>query len=150
MKCPANYPELADSILQAVAQISTELSISCFITGGTLLGFYRGDGYIPWHNDIDVAMIHSHYFQLIDTFYRYGLVSDPFGKHEGRHFWKDDMLLDIHWAKPEGFYSFQDELEHNGVIYYTPYPIEEYLEWKYGPTWRTPLREGEYTLQHEH
>jgi len=150
MILPAKNPELADSILQTVDQVCTELSVPYFISGGTLLGFYRDGGYIPWHHDIDISMVSNNYYQLLEAFYHYGLISDSYGEFEGCHFWKGDMLLDIIWVEPQGFYESYDEIEHNGIAYPAPYPIEEYLEWKYGPTWRTPMREGEYTLQHEH
>ena len=150
MILPCNNPELADHILSCLAQICTEHDILYFISCGTCLGFYRDNDYIPDDNDLDASIIFSHeHFNILPALlYPYGIVADSHGKFEGRHFWKDDMLLDITWVKPEGFYKSHDEIGRNGIIYPAPHPIEEYLAWKYGSTWQVPMKEG-YTLQHE-
>jgi len=145
MKCPADYPELADSMLHQLAIVCEEHNITYFISGGTCLGFYRSGTYIPDDHDLDVAMIFSqHCSKLPLALYSHGLVPDSHGEHENRHYWKDNMLLDITWVEPTGFYAAHEIL--NG--YPVPTPVEEYLLWKYGDTWKTPMKEG-YPFRHE-
>jgi len=148
MKCPADHPELADSILNQFSTVCEIYGITHFITGGTCLGFRRNGAYIPDDCDLDVAIafVQEHWDDLPLILYAHGLTSDSGGKFENRHYWKDDMLLDITWVEPTGFYAACDFIND----YPVPSPVEEYLIWKYGDTWQTPLKEGQYVLQHEH
>jgi hypothetical protein len=146
VKCPADYPELADYLLQAFVQVCQEHGLSHFITAGTCLGFCREGTYIPDDNDIDVAVAYTpeayNGFPLF--MHQRGIITDTHGAFENRHYWKDDMLLDITWVNPTGFYASCDYIKG----YPVPSPVEEYLAWKYGDAWRTPMRTG-YPSQHE-
>jgi hypothetical protein len=146
MKCPADYPKLADSILNRFHVACGAHGITHFITGGTCLGFYRNRAYIPDDPDIDVAVIFSQktWNDLPLILHQYGLITDSYDRFENRHYWQDDMLLDITWVEPTGFYAEQDCL----LGWPVPSPVEEYLAWKYGDTWQTPMRTG-YPFQHE-
>lgn len=51
--------------------------VNCWITGGTLIGKERHNGFIPWDNDIDFGMIRSDVCKLIEFFVDYSAVVIP-------------------------------------------------------------------------
>lgn len=56
----------ADLILiDKVDEICRKLGIGYFICGGSMLGYERNGGIIPWDDDIDVAMLRSDYDRFI-------------------------------------------------------------------------------------
>ena len=53
-------------ILQYLKQVCNENGLRYYLCGGTLLGAIRHKGYIPWDDDIDVAMPMSDYIKLYE------------------------------------------------------------------------------------
>lgn len=53
------------SILKRLAQLCEELELRYFLFYGTLLGAVRHQGFIPWDDDVDVAMPRPDYDRLI-------------------------------------------------------------------------------------
>lgn len=52
-------------ILKELDRICKQMSIDFFLYGGTLIGAIKFNGFVPWDDDIDVAMKRSDYEQFI-------------------------------------------------------------------------------------
>ena len=53
------------SILKQVIHLCTKYNLKYIAVGGTALGAYRHQGFIPWDDDIDIAMPRKDYDQFI-------------------------------------------------------------------------------------
>lgn len=72
-------------IMQEFDRVCKELGTGYFICGGTMLGYMRHGGFIPWDDDVDVAMLREDYDRfmkeagplLSDRFFLQTRESDP-------------------------------------------------------------------------
>ncbi len=55
-------------IMDEIHAFCQENGISYFLAGGTLLGAIRHGGFIPWDDDIDIAMPRADYERFLDSF----------------------------------------------------------------------------------
>ena len=62
---PKEIQLLLLNVMTDIDDFCTEKDISYYMIGGTLLGAVRHQGFIPWDDDIDIAMLRSDYERFI-------------------------------------------------------------------------------------
>ena len=92
-------------ILREFDRICKKLGIGYFVCGGTMLGYVRGGGFIPWDDDIDVGMLRADY--------------DRFLKEGGREL-SDRFFLQTRESDPKIPYLFS-KIRMNKTEYITEY-----------------------------
>lgn len=92
-------------LLKEFDRVCREIGVGYFVCGGTMLGYMRHDGFIPWDDDIDVGMLRADY----DKFLKEG------GKYLG-----EDFFLQTRQSDPKIPYLFS-KIRLNGTSYITNY-----------------------------
>lgn len=92
-------------LLKEFDRVCRKIGVGYFICGGTMLGYKRHGGFIPWDDDIDVGMLRADY----NKFLKEG------GKHLG-----EDFFLQTRKSDPKIPYLFS-KIRLNGTSYITNY-----------------------------
>lgn len=91
---------VATEVLRIVLSILDNNGIECWLDYGTLLGAVRHKGFIPWDDDLDVAIKRSDFYKTIDVLQeecpKYGIeVGTPTPGRIWLCIWKAGVVLDI-------------------------------------------------------
>ncbi|MBQ6898956.1 MAG: LicD family protein [Clostridia bacterium] len=87
-------------MLRIVCNVLDENNLTYWLDYGTLLGAVRHKGYIPWDDDIDIAMTREDYDVacklLPEALKQYGIdVTKPNDERIGISIWKAGLIMDI-------------------------------------------------------
>ena len=52
-------------LLDIINKIAIENNLNYWIDGGSLIGVFRHDGFIPWDDDLDISMLKDDYLKLV-------------------------------------------------------------------------------------
>ena len=112
--------ELQLKMLEWLNMICNENSIHCCLSGGTLLGAVRHEGFIPWDDDIDVMIPRNEYNRLIrilknNHYRRYSLITT--GTESAYPFAK---LVD-NYTRTETFYT---HMKNDNRIWIDVFPVD--------------------------
>ena len=114
--------EIQLTVLQNVANYCEQNNLRYFLAYGTLIGAIRHNGYIPWDDDIDIAMPRPDYDLFMKSFnqeYDYTKVLEmsiskkygiPFAKAYDNRTWIDEL----HY-KPDEYGVFVDIFPIDGI-----------------------------------
>lgn len=93
-------------VASEIHRVCKELGIGYFACGGTMLGYVRDGGFIPWDDDIDVGMLRADY--------------ERFLKEAPSVIDSDKFFLQTRQSDPNIPYLFS-KIRMNGTLYVTEY-----------------------------
>jgi hypothetical protein len=142
---PAKNQENANRVLRDYFNIAGKLGIRTCLAYGTCLGLVRDGGYIPGDNDIDViATIPMVTPDLADALKGNGFergMTFTYPTTSNTHFHRDEVLLDIFFREPKGFYKEFDKVKYENKYYPVPHPVGDYLSECY-THWKVKMDEA--------
>ena len=65
------------TISSEIIEVCEKYNLKLILQGGTLLGYIRHNGFIPWDDDIDFGIMRSDVYKLIEFFRKYSTVVIP-------------------------------------------------------------------------
>jgi len=152
-----------------VKKVFDEKKIPLWLDGGTLLGAYRDNNWIPYDNDIDLAILEedwkSQVKELRKVFINLGFIVRPsiYPKFSRLTLFREKEQIGLFgWSLdpsyeggeyrvrptnriPIKFFENKEYIEFKGMSFCVLNPVEEYLVWRYGEKWQIPLDYHETT-----
>ncbi len=118
-------------------QVSTEffekisgLGIKPILYGGCLLGYVRHNGFIPWDDDMDFALIRDEYERLKEFCRKY--ICEENGSRSGAETDRDknvaDGLKDYFWSNKYNYFCIFKQLPDNRRVYIEFFSLDYYAE----------------------
>lgn len=83
---PKELKEIQIEILKIVAKFCDDHEITYFLAFGTLIGAIRHKGFIPWDDDIDIAMPRPDYDRFISSFNKENSVFQVISIENNNHY----------------------------------------------------------------
>ena len=148
-----------------ICKILDELKIKYFLDTGILLGAVRHNGFIPWDWDVELSVfanevsdkidiligkLRNHGF-IIEKYYTelsrlkidfIGKLSPEINKYTIQG-WNHNSKKKFFWRttykNPDHFLINMKKIKLFNRYHYAPYPLEKFLEYKYG-NWKKPLK----------
>lgn len=175
-------PVISDNFLNGLAyfrDLLLTLNVTAFLSGGTLLGWYRDCGIIPHTTDMDFAAFASDYNEKIEPalnkdkivklYWRLGKADDSleFSVYYGstkldlfflyntpgsNDSWVGGMIVGSR-TKLKWTYPRLDELctgDLKGHLFHVPCNVETILESDYGPEWHVPHHSKDFVWHKSH
>ncbi|MEJ2068000.1 MAG: LicD family protein [Deltaproteobacteria bacterium] len=147
--------------LVELKQILRELNLPFILEGGVLLGAVREGGFIPWDDDVGVALraedlypkreellraLGAAGFQFHSMDSSYENLKINVTKYDTRYellawYLKGRMRRRAHFRMPKRFLDVTQDITFLGEMYPCPSPPEAYLRHFYG-NWKKPKKEG--------
>ena len=151
----------ATSVLLDAKQVLDELGVVFYLEEGTCLGAIREHGFISWDDDVDLASVFGLHGLTEDLPDRIatglrarGFITKvivqphavyvPALKSSVRIDWHGRWIIEgstFHYPGvriPARLFTKLKEIDFIGEKFLVPDPPDEFLQYKYGPDWRTP------------
>lgn len=112
-------------LLEQVDRICRKYDISYYAIGGTLLGAVRHKGFIPWDDDLDIAMMRKDYNRFLEAASR---------EIKGKYFLQTTLTdqdyykewVRIRNSETTGIHDHNEMHKCNNGIYLDIFPLENY------------------------
>ena len=157
--------ERAGRMLREAKEVFDEMGVVFFLRQGTCLGAVRDGALIPWDDDLDIgSIVGMHGFSegkirptvsalKVKGFYvkvlHYELYTAvKLFKYNTRMDWQCYRVVAgtiAHYPGvpfPVSLFERLQEASIDGTAYLVPSPAQGYLQYKYGPDWKTPKEVG--------
>lgn len=167
-KRPGDAPRAAQAALNDAIDALESLGITAWLTGGVLLGAVRERAFVPHDLDMDIGAMITQYTPEVNNaltargFTIRRVLGTP-ARGLQTKIARDEFYLDIFWHSdtPTGgaVHSLHGKggewectystlvlarIKFLGEWYWAPWPPRLALVEKYGPAWRTPMKQADY------